>query len=219
MTLHRVSHFETDDDASCGGQLKRMFDFTVALLACILLSPLLIGMALAIHLSDGGPVFFGHLRVGRGGKKFRCWKFRSMRTDSAAHLQRYLSENPEAAREWHLHRKLKHDPRVTPLGQVLRKYSVDELPQLFNILAGDMSIVGPRPVEQAELENFGKSLRHYLRARPGLTGLWQISGRSDTGYRRRVALDRYYVVKCSLLMDMQVIFKTIPVVLFGRGAY
>ena len=220
MTLRQVSSsFQPIDGIPCGGHMKRAFDVFLALVACILLSPLLIGLTLAIHFSDGGPAFFGHIRVGRSGKKFRCWKFRSMRPDSAAYLQRYLIENPEAAREWLLHRKLKNDPRVTPLGQILRKYSVDELPQLFNILFGEMSFVGPRPVEETELEKFGPSLRHYLRARPGLTGLWQVSGRSDTGYQRRVALDRYYVSNCSLLMDMKVIFKTVPVALFGRGAY
>ena len=219
ITLHRPPQTCDTDEPICGGQVKRAFDFVVALIACILLAPLFLGLALAISLSDGGPVFFGHTRVGRSGKKFKCWKFRSMRPDSAAHLQKYLAENPKAATEWQQHRKLKDDPRVTALGQVLRKYSIDELPQLFNILLGDMSFVGPRPVEDAELEKFGPSLRHYLRARPGLTGLWQISGRSDTGYQRRVALDRYYVNNCSLAMDVSIILKTIPVAVFGRGAY
>ena len=142
-----------------------------------------------------------------------------MRTDSAAYLQQYLLENPAAAREWRLNRKLKDDPRVTPLGKILRKYSVDELPQLFNILLGEMSFVGPRPVEESELGHFGPSLRHYLRARPGLTGIWQISGRSNLGYQRRVAMDRLYVGKQSFPLDLMIILKTVPVALYGRGAY
>lgn len=219
MALRNATFYRTIIDPVCGGNLKRGFDVAFALLAIILLSPLLIGLALAIKFYDGGPAFYGHTRVGRNGKLFKCWKFRSMHPNAAVMLQHYLLKNPDAAREWELQHKLKDDPRVTPLGRILRKYSVDELPQLFNILSGEMSFVGPRPVEKSELVNFGPSTRHYLRARPGLTGLWQISGRSDTTYQRRVALDRYYVAKCSLLLDVKVILQTVPVVLFGRGAY
>lgn len=218
-TLPRASALRVNIDAPCGARHKRAFDVMLASLSIVILSPLLIGLAVAIRLSDGGPAFFGHSRVGYSGVPFNCWKFRSMRPNSEALLDEYLLANPIAARQWQNHRKLRHDPRVTPLGRILRKYSVDELPQLFNILAGEMSFVGPRPIEAAELEKFGLSLRHYLRARPGLTGLWQVSGRSSLDYQRRVVLDRYYVMHWSLLLDVMLIFKTVPVAMGARGAY
>lgn len=218
-TLPRAPALRVNIDAPCGARRKRAFDVVLASLSIVILSPLLIGLAVAIRLSDGGPAFFGHSRAGYSGVPFNCWKFRSMRPNSEALLDKYLLANPIAARQWQNHRKLRHDPRVTPLGRILRKYSVDELPQLFNILAGEMSFVGPRPIEAAELEKFGLSLRHYLRARPGLTGLWQVSGRSSLDYQRRVVLDRYYVMHWSLLLDVMLILKTVPVAMGARGAY
>ena len=206
-------------EAPCGGQVKRAFDIVLALLAIILLSPLLVGLALTIRLSDGGPALFGQTRIGCQGKEFRIWKFRSMAPNAAAMLRDHLERNPQAELEWQKTRKLKFDPRITPLGRVLRKYSIDELPQLFNILMGDMSFVGPRPIDQSECVRFGHSLRHYLRCRPGLTGMWQVSGRSDTSYDRRVALDRYYAIHSSLLLDLSLVLKTVPVAINGRGSY
>ncbi len=203
----------------CGGALKRVFDFVVALMAIIILSPLLICVALAVRLSDGGPALFGHKRVGFSGKTFKCWKFRSMVPDSEVIFQNYLSENPHAALEWKQNQKIKNDPRITPLGHVLRKYSIDELPQLFNILMGDMSFVGPRPIQKVEYEKYGYSLRHYLSTRPGLTGLWQVSGRSDSTYQKRVAFDRYYVTHWGMLTDIALIIKTVPVAVSGSGSY
>jgi exopolysaccharide production protein ExoY len=202
-----------------GGLTKRAFDIVVALVAILLLSPLLIGVALAVKLSDGGPALFGQTRIGAHGRTFRIWKFRSMVPDAQARLRAYLESNPEAAREWALYRKLKNDPRITPLGRVLRKYSVDELPQLFNILLGDMSFVGPRPIDQSECALYGNSLIHYFRCRPGLTGLWQVSGRSDTSFDRRVTMDRYYAKRWSVLLDIILILKTVPVAITGRGSY
>lgn len=202
-----------------GGLTKRAFDIVVALVAILLLSPLLIGVALAVKLSDGGPALFGQTRIGAHGRTFRIWKFRSMVPDAQARLRAYLESNPEAQREWAQYRKLKNDPRITPLGRVLRKYSVDELPQIFNILLGDMSFVGPRPIDQSECALYGNSLIHYFRCRPGLTGLWQVSGRSDTSFDRRVTMDRYYAKHWSVLLDVVLIFKTIPVAITGRGSY
>lgn len=203
----------------CGGLIKRAFDIVLAVVAIVLLLPLFIGLALAVKLSDGGPAFFGQTRIGAHGRAFRIWKFRSMVPDAPARLREYLESNPHAAEEWKLYRKLKCDPRITPLGRILRKYSVDELPQLFNILMGDMSFVGPRPVDQSECALYGNSFAHYLRCRPGLTGLWQVSGRSDTSFNRRVTFDRYYAMRWSLLLDFVLILKTVPVAISGRGSY
>ncbi|NJS37910.1 MAG: sugar transferase [Rhodobacteraceae bacterium] len=219
MVLPSAQQSRSIFDSPCGGLPKRAFDMTAALLAIILLSPLLIGIAWAIRRSDGGPALYGQVRIGCNGKAFRIWKFRSMVTNSAALLRDHLAQNPQAALEWQENRKLKNDPRITQLGKVLRKYSVDELPQLFNILCGEMSFVGPRPIDESECNRFGKSLRHYLRCRPGLTGMWQVSGRSDTTYARRVALDRYYAAHWSLAKDILLILKTVPVAVTGRGSY
>jgi len=212
---------EVDFDLSTplGGVLKRGFDITGALCALILFSPLLLLLAALVKFSDGGSVFYGHARIGRGGRRFRCLKFRTMRQDADAVLQAYLSENPEARAEWEATRKLKNDPRVTPVGAVLRKLSLDELPQFLNILAGEMSIVGPRPVVQEELERYGSAAVFYLKSRPGLTGLWQVSGRNDVSYATRVAFDRYYVENWSLAQDIRIIAKTVPAVCLSRGSY
>jgi exopolysaccharide production protein ExoY len=142
-----------------------------------------------------------------------------MLPDSFDLLKAHLVRNPQAAREWKQNQKLTHDPRETPLGHFLRVYSVDELPQLFNILSGDMSFVGPRPIEWTEQSRYGQSLRHYLGSRPGLTGLWQVSGRSNSSYRKRVAFDRYYVTHWSMLADIILIFRTVPVAINGTGSY
>lgn len=201
-----------------GGTLKRASDITIAAVAFVLLLPLILGTALLVRATSSGPILFGHKRVGFGGRSFRCYKFRTMVVDGDRVLEDYLNRFPAEGEVWLAERKLKNDPRVTPLGAVLRKLSIDELPQLYNIFVGHMSIVGPRPVVEDELQKYGKSAIHYMRTRPGLTGLWQISGRNDTSYRERVVLDRLYVQRWSILMDMRIVALTIPAVLTSRGA-
>lgn len=201
-----------------GQGLKRALDLVIVLAALPFLLPLLLGLVGMVKLSSPGPVLYGHKRVGRGGRSFRCWKFRTMVTNGDAVLADHLRRHPAARKLWEAERKLHDDPRVTPVGAVLRKLSLDELPQLLNVLSGEMSLVGPRPVVTDELEKYGRSSRHYLSVRPGLTGLWQVSGRSDTSYRRRVVLDRSYVTRWSLLLDLRVLVMTIPAVLRSHGA-
>lgn len=167
---------------------------------------------------DGGPGLYGHVRVGRGGVPFPCLKFRTMVVDSDTVLARVLEENPTAAIEWKATRKLTNDPRITPVGHFLRRTSIDELPQLLNVLRGEMSLVGPRPVVEAELAYYGTDACYYRAVRPGITGLWQISGRSDTTYGERVALDARYVRTWSFFGDMVILLKTLPAVLMQKGA-
>lgn len=202
-----------------GRLAKRALDVGLALLGILLLLPLILGLVATLKLMDPGPVLYGHRRIGFGGREFRCWKFRTMVVDGDAVLERHLRENPADAAIWKDQRKLVNDPRVTRLGAVLRKLSLDELPQLLNVLTGEMSLVGPRPVVRAELDHYGPSARHYLAARPGLTGLWQISGRSDTTYAERVRLDRFYVMTWTLWRDLRIILLTIPAVALSRGAH
>lgn len=204
--------------SALGGVPKRVLDVTLAATALLALLPLFLGIMLLIRATSQGPVFYGHERVGFGGRRFRCYKFRTMVTDGDQVLEAYLTKFPAERQVWLAERKLRNDPRITPLGAVLRKLSIDELPQLYNILAGHMSIVGPRPVVSDELQIYGTSAAHYLRTRPGLTGLWQISGRNDTSYRKRVMLDRLYVLRWSILLDMRIVLMTIPAVLSSRGA-
>jgi exopolysaccharide production protein ExoY len=203
---------------SVGGLGKRSLDIGLAVVALLVLLPLMLGVALLVKLTSPGPVFFGHYRIGFAGRRFRCWKFRTMVVDGDQVLDEHFRKVPGERAIWLAERKLHNDPRVTPLGAVLRKLSVDELPQLFNILLGQMSIVGPRPVVADELPNYQSSAGHYLRTRPGLTGLWQVSGRNDTSYRERVRLDRLYVRRWSMLLDIWIILRTVPAVLMSRGA-
>jgi Undecaprenyl-phosphate galactose phosphotransferase WbaP len=200
-------------------RIKRVFDilFTLALALCAL--PLGVLIALAIALDSRGGVFFAHTRVGRGGKPFRIWKFRSMIAGSDEVLARYLERNPTLVEEWRLTHKLKDDPRVTRVGRLLRKTSLDELPQVWNVLRGDMSMVGPRPIVSEESAKYGPAFALYTQVRPGLTGLWQVSGRNDTNYKRRVSLDCQYIRHWSLRLDAKILLKTVRVVLGGRGAY
>jgi lipopolysaccharide/colanic/teichoic acid biosynthesis glycosyltransferase len=198
---------------------SRVVDIVVALSAIIFFLPLFVVLILAVRLSDGGPAFFGHVRIGRGGAPFRCLKFRSMVVDADVRLKTLLANDPLARQEWERDQKLRRDPRITRLGQFLRKSSLDELPQLFNVLVGEMSIVGPRPIVQAEVERYGRAYRHYCQVRPGITGLWQVSGRNDTTYQRRVAIDRLYAQSKSLSLDAQIVLKTIPAVLLRKGSF
>jgi exopolysaccharide production protein ExoY len=199
--------------------LKEAFDRMVATLALAALSPLLMLIAALIYIADPGSVFYSQERIGRNGRKFACRKFRSMVQDGDAVLERHLQENPDAHREWSETRKLKDDPRVTPVGVVLRKSSLDELPQLVNIARGEMSLVGPRPIVEDEAPYYGEKLPFYLAVRPGLTGLWQISGRNDVSYDERVRLDTHYVRNLNFLGDLAIILRTVRVVLVGRGSY
>jgi exopolysaccharide production protein ExoY len=196
-----------------GGATKRLIDLLLSAVAIVLLLPTFAIVAAVIKLTSKGPVFFSHPRIGFGGKPFRCYKFRTMVCDSEAVLASLLASSPSAALEWSQSQKLKNDPRVTGIGRLLRKSSLDELPQLFNVVLGQMSLVGPRPVTQTELKRFGRSASKYLAARPGLTGLWQVSGRSSLNYSRRVALDRYYVSNWSPLLDLKIVLRTIPALL------
>ncbi|MEE7448848.1 UDP-phosphate galactose phosphotransferase [Methylobacterium radiotolerans] len=198
--------------------MKRVLDATIALTALFLLLPLLLFIALLICGSDGRSPIFRHRRLGRYGRPFGCLKFRTMVPDGDAVLARHFAENPEARAEWEASFKLTHDPRVTALGHVLRKTSLDELPQLWNVLRGEMSLVGPRPIVQAEVVRYGADFTACFSVPPGLTGLWQVSGRSDTGYAERVALDCAYASQWSLGRDIAILLKTVPAVLSQRGS-
>jgi len=202
-----------------GGLVKRSFDVTAAACALILFSPIFLMIMALVKYTDNGPAFYGHTRIGHNGRPFKCLKFRTMAVNGDELLRGYLRDNPEAAEEWRRTRKLKADPRVTVVGQVLRKLSLDELPQLLNILRGEMSVVGPRPVVDDELKVYDSFAVYYLRTRPGLTGLWQISGRNDVSYESRIAFDTQYVQNWSLFQDIAIILKTIPAVCLARGSY
>ena len=196
-----------------GGLIKRVFDVTIASTTLILMAPTMILIALAIMITTGGPVFFVQQRVGFNRRLFGCLKFRTMVVDAGDRLAAYLAENPEAAQAWRETQKLQNDPRVTWLGRVLRKSSLDELPQLFNVLRGDMSCIGPRPVPQDELMRYGDHDTDYAKAKPGLTGMWQVNGRSKTSYAHRVKCDRYYVRRWSVALDFRILLKTVPAVM------
>lgn len=186
---------------------KRSLDL---ILAALLLPAFALTIAVlwGIVRAGGGPGFFGHTRIGRNGKPFKCWKIRTMVADADAQLQAHLSANPQAAAEWARDHKLTDDPRISPLGRLLRKTSLDELPQIWNVIRGDMSFVGPRPVVAEEIIKYGHHAPAYLAQRPGLTGLWQISGRNDTSYGERVALDVAYLTRSSFGCDVVVIVLT-----------
>lgn len=201
-----------------GDPLKRSIDLVLASIALVLLLPVFGLLALLIKIGSPGPVFYGHTRVGFGGRMFQCLKFRTMVTNSDEVLSELLANSSAARDEWRQTQKLRNDPRVTRIGRLLRKSSLDELPQLLNIVSGEMSCVGPRPVILKELDRYGAHSQDYLAARPGLTGLWQVSGRSSVGYDQRVVLDRYYVRRWSVLLDLKIILKTIPAVLNSRHA-
>jgi Undecaprenyl-phosphate galactose phosphotransferase WbaP len=197
----------------------RILDLSVILLAAPYVIVAFLFIMILIVLDSEGPVFYRQTRIGRYGRKFHVYKFRTMVQNADQVLQMYLEKDPELRAEWLATHKLKNDPRVTRVGSVLRKLSLDELPQLWNILIGEMSLIGPRPIVDDEVERYGKCFDLYIQVRPGLTGLWQVSGRSDTSYERRVELDEYYILNRSFKLDMQIMFKTVLVVLGGKGAY
>ena len=197
---------------------KRIVDIVAAAVGLCVVTPVLLVAGLAVK-RDGGPVFYRQARVGRKGRKIFVWKLRSMVVDADRRLAQLLEGDAEARAEWDLTRKLKNDPRVTPVGKFLRKSAIDELPQLWNVLKGDMSLVGPRPVLDAEMEHYGDDAHVYMGVRPGVTGLWQVSGRNDLSYGRRIELDSWYVRNWSLWIDLVVVLKTVPALLTSRGAY
>lgn len=199
--------------------IKRCVDVLSVAAGLLLFWWIFVGIAMAVKLSSPGPVFYGQRRIGRFGREFTAWKFRSMVKDADAILHDYLAKHPELRIEWERDHKLKDDPRVTWIGRLLRRTSLDELPQLWNVLRGEMSLVGPRPIVQAEVEKYGERFALYQKVRPGLSGLWQVSGRNDTTYAERVALDCYYVRNWSVWLDLVILARTVRVVLLGKGAY
>jgi exopolysaccharide production protein ExoY len=198
---------------------KRVIDIILAVSGILLLAPLLIVCFVATVISSPGPALFRHKRVGFRGKYFDCLKFRTMVTDAPERLRQLLDSDPIAAAEWTANRKLRYDPRVTAIGAILRRSSLDELPQLFNVLKGDMSIVGPRPVTDEELVRYSGAINAYLACRPGITGLWQVSGRSSTTYNKRIACDTFYARKWSMTLDAKILIVTIPALLLSDSAY
>ena len=198
--------------------IKRSFDIAASGAAIVALSPLFVVLAMLVK-KDGGPAFYGHKRVGHGGRDFACLKFRSMIINSAEVLKQHLAENPEAAAEFERDFKLKNDPRVTRIGKLMRATSLDELAQLINVFRGDMSLVGPRPIVAEECARYDSNIALYYMVRPGLTGLWQVSGRNDVSYASRVKMDSLYISNWSFWHDIAIILKTFPVVLKRSGAY
>jgi len=199
--------------------VKRFCDVVLVLISLPVLLPILGIVSALVMLNSPGPVFYSHRRIRKGGAFFSMWKFRTMCVNSEEFLEDYLAQHPEARREWNRTHKLRHDPRITPIGSFLRRYSMDELPQLWNVLTGQMSLVGPRPIVAAEVERYGDCFDCYCRVKPGLTGLWQISGRSALSYEERVALDCEYVGRWSLGEDVRILSKTLSTVVNQEGAY
>lgn len=195
------------------------FHWLLVLGVALFILPLMIAIAVAIRMHDGGPVVFRHRRVGRNGKAFYCMKFRTMSVDAEARLKHLLATDPLARAEWERDFKLRNDPRVTPIGHFLRRSSLDELPQIFNLMRGEMNLVGPRPIVEAEIPRYGPRYRHYCAVKPGITGLWQVSGRNDVSYRSRVAMDTLYAKRRTMLLDIRILAATLPAVLSKRGCY
>ena len=198
---------------------KRALDLLLILLAAPVLVPVLLILMVLIKLTTPGPLFFSHRRIAQGGAFFSMWKFRTMCVNSAEVLEDYLAAHPEARAEWQRTHKLRNDPRVTPLGRTLRRLSLDELPQLLNVLSGTMSLVGPRPIVAAEVEKYGESFACYAAVKPGMTGLWQVSGRSKLSYDARVQLDCDYATQWTLLRDVRILALTVRSLVNAEGAY
>lgn len=206
--------------ASLYAPIKRALDVVGAIVLAVVFSPLILAIVIvALIRREPGSIIYMHRRVGQEGHAFECLKFRTMVPNAGEVLRELLERDPSIKAEWARDHKLRRDPRVTRLGRFLRRSSLDELPQLWNVMRGEMSLVGPRPVVREELLRYGRNVRAYLSAKPGITGLWQVKGRNDTDYRRRVALDTYYVRNRSLLLDLYILLKTTRVVLEGGGAY
>jgi exopolysaccharide production protein ExoY len=201
-----------------GDKAKRLVDLCLSVLSLPAVLICALPIALLIALQGGNPIY-KHLRVGRSGQLFHCYKFRTMVADAGNRLRTLLREDPQARREWFEHFKLENDPRVTRLGWFLRKTSLDELPQIWNVLRGEMSWVGPRPIIPDEMDKYGTRLPAYLACRPGITGLWQVNGRSDTTYAERIAFDVQYAERRSILLDLKILLLTIPRILTAKGSY
>jgi undecaprenyl-phosphate galactose phosphotransferase len=200
--------------------LKRVFDLLSVVVILALFGWLMVIIAVMVRMSGGKKVIYGHTRVGRHGRPFKCLKFRSMVSNSDEVLRNLLETDPDARAQWERDFKLKDDPRITKIGRFIRKTSLDELPQLWNVIKGEMSIVGPRPVVQAEFEQYyGDAKEHYLSVPPGLTGLWQVSGRNDLDYAQRVKLDKAYVENSNVFYDFVIVMRTVKVMVVKRGAY
>jgi len=202
-----------------GSGFKRVMDLVLAFTVLTFTSPLLIAIYSLLKIFDPGPALFTQLRVGRDGRTFTVYKFRTMRVDAQERLENMLAGDPTAANEWAEFQKLKRDPRVTILGRILRKTSLDELPQLLNIVRGEMSVIGPRPVTSGEIHRYGVDYPYYTAVRPGVLGLWQVKGRNCLTYPERVAYDVQYVKTWSIWQDIKILFLAVPVVLMARGAY
>jgi Undecaprenyl-phosphate galactose phosphotransferase WbaP len=198
---------------------KRWIDIFISATLGILISPLCILIALLIKIDSRGPIFYKHARLGMKGKNITVWKFRTMTDDADQVLQSYLSNHPQAQQEWENNHKLKYDPRITRMGKMLRRTSLDEIPQLWNVLTGEMSLVGPRPIVPDEVHRYQEGYTLYQRVRPGITGLWQVSGRTDVGYSDRVRYDEYYVRNWSIWLDIYILLRTVWTVVRGEGAY
>jgi undecaprenyl-phosphate galactose phosphotransferase len=214
-----VLHIKNNLDNPWNRLLKRLFDIGATIVGGILISPLLLAIAIWVYHDSPGPVIFKHRRVGKDGREFNCYKFRSMCVNSKEVLDHLLATDPKAKAEWDKEFKLKDDPRITKSGAFLRKTSLDELPQLWNVLKGEMSLVGPRPIVQAEVERYDKFIKEYYSVLPGITGMWQTSGRSDIDYPERVQMDSWYVHNWSVWLDMVLLWRTVAVVLSHKGAY
>lgn len=199
--------------------IKRGIELLIILIFSPLILLLTLLIALVVKIDSRGPIFYGHERIGMGGRRFKAWKFRSMVRNANEVLEKYLQQHPELRREWERTQKLKDDPRVTRVGRFLRRTSLDELPQIWNVICGEMSLVGPRPIIEQEVPRYGKNLKLYLRVRPGLTGLWQVSGRNNLTYAERVRMDIYYVRNWSVWLDLHLLTRTAMPVMFGEGAY
>lgn len=200
--------------------VKRLIDILGGLVGCVLLVPITVAIYIVrkVLKEDEGPMFYEHLRYGKDGKKFRIYKFRSMCIDADKRLKEYLEQNEEARKEFEENHKLKDDPRITKLGKFIRKTSIDELPQFVNVLKGDMSLIGPRPIVDGEIEKYGENKEKFLSVKPGLTGYWAANGRSDITYEERMKMELYYVDNISFKLDIQIFFKTIISVIKKEGA-
>ena len=216
-----VEPFDVDYTRARRSVFKRSIDVLLSFVLLAFTFPFLLVFAALIKLGDGGKVIFSQERPGVGGKLFKCYKFRTMAMDAEARLSDLLENDPEARRDWELYKKLKKDPRITPIGHFLRKTSIDEIPQILNILKGEMSIIGPRPITKREIPEYGtpSDFAIYGAVRPGVLGLWQIGGRSDTDYATRIKLDAEYARDWTIWRDLKILFLGIPVVLLGKGAY
>ncbi|WP_279482526.1 sugar transferase [Aureimonas sp. SK2] len=208
-----------DGSARWNLSFKRIFDVVLSLALILFLLPVFLLLAAAILIEDGRPFLYRHRRVGRNGREFDCLKIRSMVKDADARLQALIRQSGEHRREWEETQKLREDPRILAVGHVIRKLSLDELPQLFNVLRGDMSLVGPRPIVRQEVARYGEAIEHYLAVRPGITGLWQVSGRSGTSYAERVAMDVAYVRTRRPSTDLRILLRTVVVVASARDSY